>query len=87
MTTEPLAADQQERRAIVGICILAAFADGTQSQDERARIQQIVNGCSGESSDVTTVYQDVLGGKLPARFGRTPGSYWLFPNALALFEC
>ena len=55
--------DQQEHRAIVGICVLAAFADGTQSEDERARIQQIANGFSGEGLDAASVYQDVLGGK------------------------
>ncbi len=65
MTAEPLPIDQQEHQAIVGICVLAAFADGMQGEDERARIQQIVNGFSGEGLDVATVYQDVLGGKLP----------------------
>jgi len=53
----------QEHRAIIGICVLAAFADGTQSENERAQIQQIVNGFSAEGLDATSVYQDVLGGK------------------------
>ena len=43
--------------------MLAAFADGAQSEAERARIEQIVNGFSGEGLDVASVYQDVLGGK------------------------
>jgi uncharacterized protein (DUF697 family)/tellurite resistance protein len=64
MTSEPLPIDQQEYRAIVGVCVLAAFADGMQSEDERARIQRIVNGFSGDGLDVASVYQDVLGGKL-----------------------
>ena len=63
MTTEQLPIHQQEHRAIVGICVLAAFADGTQGEDERTRIQQIVSGFSGEGLDVATVYQDVLEGK------------------------
>jgi uncharacterized protein (DUF697 family)/tellurite resistance protein len=63
MTVEPLPIDQREHRAVIGICVLAAFADGTQSEDERAQIQQIANNFSGESLDVTSVYQDVLGGK------------------------
>ncbi|HEX4121127.1 MAG TPA: DUF533 domain-containing protein [Verrucomicrobiae bacterium] len=63
MTNDPLPIDQQEHRAIAGICVLAAFADGTQSENERARIQQIVNGFSGEGLDVASVYQDVLEGK------------------------
>jgi len=65
MTAETAPLEQPEHRAIVGICVLAAFADGTQGEDERARIQQIVNGFSGEGLDVATVYQDVLEGKLP----------------------
>jgi uncharacterized protein (DUF697 family)/tellurite resistance protein len=63
MTIEPLAVDQQEHRAIIGICVLAAFADGTQSDDERARIQQIITGFSGEGLDAASIYQDVLVGK------------------------
>jgi uncharacterized protein (DUF697 family)/tellurite resistance protein len=63
MTNEPLPIDQQEHRAIVGVCVLAAFADGAQSETERARIEQIVNGFSTEGLDVASVYQDVLGGK------------------------
>jgi len=65
MTTESAPLEQQEHRAIVGICILAAFADGAQGDDERARIQQIVNGFSGDGLDVASIYQDVLDGKLP----------------------
>ena len=53
----------QEHRAVIGICVLAAFADGMQSESERAQIQQIVNGFSAEGLDATSVYQDVLGGK------------------------
>jgi uncharacterized protein (DUF697 family)/tellurite resistance protein len=63
MTNEPNLIDPREHRAIAGICVLAAFADGAQSEDERARIQQIVNGFSGEGLDVASLYQDVLGGK------------------------
>ncbi|MGH9591789.1 MAG: TerB family tellurite resistance protein, partial [Bryobacteraceae bacterium] len=52
-----------EHRAIAGVCVLAAFADGAQGEVERARIQQIVSGFSGGGLDVAAVYQDVLGGK------------------------
>jgi tellurite resistance protein/uncharacterized protein (DUF697 family) len=55
--------NQQEHRAIIAICVLAAFADGAQSEDERARIEKIVAGFSGEGLDAASVYQDVLGGK------------------------
>ncbi len=64
MAEEPLPIDQKEHRAIAGICVLAAFADGMQGEAERARIQQIVNGFSGDGLDVATVYQDALGGRL-----------------------
>jgi uncharacterized protein (DUF697 family)/tellurite resistance protein len=63
MAIEPLPIDQGEHRAIIGICVLAAFADGSQSENERARIQQIANNFSDQGLDVTSVYQDVLGGK------------------------
>jgi uncharacterized protein (DUF697 family)/tellurite resistance protein len=63
MAIEPLPINQLEHRAIIGICVLAAFADGTQGEDERARIQQIVNGFSDAGLDVASVYQDVLTGK------------------------
>jgi uncharacterized protein (DUF697 family)/tellurite resistance protein len=63
MAAEPLPIEQREHRAIIGLCVLAAFADGTQSEAERARIQQIANNFSDQGLDVTSVYQDVLGGK------------------------
>ena len=63
METANNSINPEEHRAIVGVCVLAAFADGAQSENERARIQQIVNGFSGEGLDVASVYQDVLGGK------------------------
>jgi uncharacterized protein (DUF697 family)/tellurite resistance protein len=63
METEPLPLTPQEHRAILGICVLAAFADGAQTEQERARIQQIVNGFGEQGLDLALVYQDVLGGK------------------------
>lgn len=64
MTTELPAIESSESRTIVGICILAAFADGSQGQEERERIQKIVTGFSGQTLDIAGVYQEVLGGKL-----------------------
>src|SRR6266850_7656930 len=61
MSADTLSA--QEHRAIICICVLAAFADGAQDEAERARIQQIVNGFSGEQIDPAQVYQDVLEGR------------------------
>ncbi len=56
--------DQQERRAVLAVCILAAFADGVQVESERARILQIAKGFSGEALDPAPVYQNVLSGNL-----------------------
>jgi uncharacterized protein (DUF697 family)/tellurite resistance protein len=63
MTNEMSPIDTQEYRTIAGICVLAAFADGVQGDDERARIQQIVNGFSADGLDLASIYQDVLGGR------------------------
>ncbi len=59
---EPL--NEQAHKAIIGLCILAAFADGTQAEVERAQIERIVQGFSREHIDLTSAYQDVLGGQL-----------------------
>ena len=64
MSLEPLPIGPHEHRTITCICVLAAFADGTQDEGERARIQQVVNGFSGEQMDLASVYQDVLEGKI-----------------------
>ncbi len=56
--------NEQEHRTIICGCILAAFADGAQDEVERAQIQRIVDGFSGERLDLTSAYQDVLGGKV-----------------------
>jgi uncharacterized membrane protein YebE (DUF533 family) len=64
MTEHTFPIEKQEHRAIIGLCVLAAFADGAQDDQERARIQQIADGFSGEGLDAASFYQDVLGGKL-----------------------
>jgi uncharacterized protein (DUF697 family)/tellurite resistance protein len=65
MTIQPQSLTNAEQRAILGICVLAAFADGAQSEVERDRVQQIVDGFSGDRPDMALLYQDVLGGKFP----------------------
>lgn len=54
---------EPEHRAVVCVCILGAFADGTQGEAERAQIQRIVDGF-GELPGLATLYQEVLGGKI-----------------------
>jgi uncharacterized protein (DUF697 family)/tellurite resistance protein len=64
MPIQPQALSEQEHKAIICICILAAFADGAQDEIERAQIERIVNGFSEEHLDLASAYQDMLGGKL-----------------------
>lgn len=54
---------EQENQAIARICVLAAFADGEQDERERAQIEQIVKGWSGQG-EAASAYQDVLSGRL-----------------------
>src|SRR3974390_1324827 len=60
--SQPLS--EQEHKAIISICILAAFADGAQDEVERVQIERIVNRFSEQHLDLANAYQDVLGGKL-----------------------
>ena len=53
--------DAAQQRAVLTICLMAAFADGGNDDRERAHIKQIAGSLGGESSvDVAAVYQDVL---------------------------
>ncbi len=64
MTTQTANLNPQEHRAVIGACILAAFADGGQDESERAQIQRIVDSFPADRPDLTAVYQDALAGKL-----------------------
>lgn len=64
MAIQPQPLSEQEHRAIICVCILAAFADGAQDEFERAQIERIVNGFPEEHLDLASAYQDILGGKL-----------------------
>ena len=64
MAIPPQPLSEQEHRAIICVCILAAFADGAQDEVERAQIERIVNGFTEEHLDLASAYQDILGGKL-----------------------
>lgn len=65
MTTELSTITPAEQHAILGLCILAAFADGSQGLAERERIQAIASGFAQENPDAALAYQEVLGGRLP----------------------
>ena len=64
MTIESHAVGSQEHKAILAICILAAFADGSQDDVERSQIERIVKGFSEDPLEVTSTYQEVLEGRL-----------------------
>ncbi len=64
MPIEPQVINEQENKAILCVCILAAFADGAQDETERAQIERILNGFSGQHLDLASAYQEVLSGKL-----------------------
>ena len=64
MAIQPQPLSEQEHKAVICVCILAAFADGTQDEVERAQIERIVNGFPEEHLDLASAYQDILGGKL-----------------------
>jgi uncharacterized protein (DUF697 family)/tellurite resistance protein len=55
---------EQEHRAILCVCILAAFADGAQDELERTQIERILKGFSEPNLDLAGAYQEALGGKL-----------------------
>src|SRR4051812_40940147 len=61
MLNEPLT--DQEKQAILRVCVLAAFADGDQAEIERAQVQRIVEGFPDTLPDSPSAYQDVLSGK------------------------
>jgi uncharacterized protein (DUF697 family)/tellurite resistance protein len=55
--------NEQEQRGVLSVCILAALADGSQSEVERAQIQQIAEGFQAQSPELALAYQQVLGQK------------------------
>ncbi|SPE62848.1 conserved hypothetical protein [Verrucomicrobia bacterium] len=62
MLIQPMNA--QEHKAILSICILAAFADGAQDEPERAQIERVIKGFSDSELDLPSACQQLLAGKL-----------------------
>ncbi len=50
----------QEQRAVLTVCLLAAFADGGGADVERSEIKRIADGFSAPDFNLTQLYQDVL---------------------------
>src|SRR5262249_41074224 len=72
MSIEMQPITEQEYRAILYVCILAAFADGVQDDVERAQIQKIVDGFPKEQLDLTDAYQQALSGNLSLASATAP---------------
>lgn len=53
--------NEREQRAILTICLMAAFADGAAEDREREQIRRVAESLGGGSAvDLTAIYQDVL---------------------------
>ncbi len=53
--------NEQERTAILSICLIAAFADGRKNEQERAQIRRIVDSLGSDAAmDLPGLYQDIL---------------------------
>jgi len=54
------AMNEQEQRAVLTVCLMAAFADGASGDAERDQIRRIAERLGGEAGDLAGLYQDVL---------------------------
>ncbi len=53
--------DPEQKRAVLTLCLMAAFADGGKDDRERAQIKRIAESLGSEGGlDVAAIYQDVL---------------------------
>ncbi len=49
-----------EQRSLLGICLMAAFADGTKNDVERDRVREIVEGFKNPGLNALSLYREVL---------------------------
>lgn len=49
-----------EQRSLLGICLMAAFADGSKSDLERERVREIVQGFENPGLNALALYREVL---------------------------
>jgi uncharacterized protein (DUF697 family)/uncharacterized tellurite resistance protein B-like protein len=49
-----------EQRSLLGICLMAAFADGTKNDLERDQVRQIVEGFKNPALNALALYREVL---------------------------
>jgi len=51
---------EQEQRAVLVLCLQAAFADGSKADAERDEVKRIAEGFPDAAVDLPRLYQDVL---------------------------
>jgi hypothetical protein len=57
----PFSMNEQEQQAILTLSLMAAFADGSKDESERAELKRIADALAGEGSiNLAALYQDVL---------------------------
>lgn len=81
-----------EQRALLGTCLMAAFADGGKGQAEHDRLRKIVEGFQNPELDPTGMYQDVLLRRvsvtdLAQQFTSPEGRNLAYEMALGVCEC
>ena len=64
MNTAFVELNDSEQKSIMALCILGAFADGTQSDVEREEVRRIASRFAKEGFDLTAAYQEALAGTL-----------------------
>lgn len=53
--------NEQERKSILTLCLMAAFADGAKHERERDEIKRVASSLAGDgSANIAALYQDVL---------------------------
>src|ERR1700754_4330163 len=56
-----IALNEQERKSILTVCLMAAFADGAKHDRERDEIKRVAGSLAGDGSmHIAGLYQDVL---------------------------
>ncbi len=56
--------DQRQRQSILGICLMAAFADGSHGDGERDEMRRIAAALGEDENDSSATLQDVLFGRV-----------------------
>lgn len=80
---------EAEQKAIPSLCILAAMADGSQTELERSEIKRLANRFSEDGLDLSQAYQETLAGrvtmpKLASQIQSTQGKLLAYEMAVCI---